>query len=369
MRIETVELVRVAMPLVAPFRTSFGVQHSRDVLLVRVVGDDAEGWGECTTPDAPIYSSEYTDGAAAVLRDHLVPRLLAAGEVAAPEVGSVLGSVRGHRMAKAALELALLDAELRAAGSDLAASFGAVRDRVPAGVSVGIPEGGVPELLDVVAGHLDEGYLRVKLKIEPGFDLEPVAAVRERFGETVALSVDANTAYRLDDTPQLVQLDAFELSYVEQPFPPDHLMDHARLADVLTTPICLDESLVSPTATADAITAGACEIANLKIGRLGGFLAAVATHDVCVERGVPAWVGGMLETGIGRAANVALAALAGVTLPGDTSASDRYWATDLTEPFVLRGGHLLVPDGAGIGVAPLPDVLAEIETGREVLRA
>ena len=368
MRIETVELVRVAMPLVVPFRTSFGVQRSRDVLLLHVTGED-EGWGECTTPDAPIYSSEYTEGAAAVLRDHLVPRLFAAGDVAATEVGSALAPVRGHRMAKAALELAILDAELRAAGRGLAASFGAVRDRVPAGVSVGIPEGGVPELLEVVAGHLDEGYLRVKLKIEPGFDLEPVAAVRERFGESVALSVDANTAYRLDDAPTLVQLDAFELAYVEQPFPADHLMDHARLADVLATPICLDESLSSPTATADAVTAGACEVANLKIGRLGGFLPAVATHDICVERGVPAWVGGMLETGIGRAANVALAALAGVTLPGDTSASARYWRVDLTEPFALVDGHLEVPAGPGVGVAPLEDVLAEVETGREVLRA
>ena len=359
--VEGIELRRVGLPLVAPFRTSFGTQTHRDVLLVRVVTGAAEGWGECVAMADPLYSEEYVDGAVDVLQRFLVPRLAAAGRVDAAAVAQVLGPVHGHRMAKAALELAVLDAELRASGTPLSRHLGAVHDRVPCGVSVGIMDS-VPELLDAVDGYLAEGYVRIKLKIEPGWDVEPVRAVRERFGDDVLLQVDANTAYTVADARHLARLDPFDLLLIEQPLPEDDVLGHAALARQITTPVCLDESITSARAAAEAITLGACSIVNVKPGRVGGYLEARRIHDVCTAHGVPVWCGGMLETGIGRAANVALAALPGFTLPGDTSASDRYYRTDVTDPFVLDGGHLAVPTGPGTGVVPLPDVLAEVTT-------
>lgn len=367
MKLELVELRRIALPLVAPFRTSFGTETDKDALLVRVESSDSEGWGECVAMTAPLYSSEYADAAADVLRTHLVPRLFAAGDVRAGEVTRVLEPVKGHRMAKAAIETAILDAELRAAAMPLATHLGAVRDVVDSGVSVGIMTS-IPALLDTVAEYLDQGYGRIKLKIEPGWDVEPVRAVRERFGDDLLLQVDANTAYTLADGRHLAQLDAFDLLLIEQPLPEDDVLGHADLAKVVRTPICLDESIESARDAAAAIRLGACSIVNVKPGRVGGYLEARRIHDVCVAHGVPVWCGGMLETGIGRAANVALAALPGFTLPGDTSASDRYFRRDVTEPFTLVDGRLRVPDGPGIGVAPLPDVLAEITTGVETVR-
>lgn len=364
--VRAIELVRLRMPLVRPFTTAFGTQRSRDVLLVRVATDGAEGWGECTAPDAPVYSAEHTAGAAAVLEDHLVPRLLAGGPLTTADVPDRLDGVRGHRMAKAALELAVLDAELRTIGRSAASAFGAARAAVPAGVSVGIPPGGVPELLDRVAEHLDAGYLRVKLKIRPGFDREPVAAVRERWPEAV-LQVDANAAYRLEDADRLAALDAFGLAMIEQPLGADELLAHRRLARVLDTPVCLDESLISARAVADALALEACSVVNVKLGRLGGWMEAMVVLQLCRRRDVPLWVGGMLETGVGRAANVALAALPGVTLPGDTSASARYFDPDLTTPFELEDGHLPVPEGPGFGVRPDPDRLAAWVTSRTTI--
>ena len=364
MKLTGVELRRVALPLVTPFRTSFGVERVRDVLLVRAVGADAEGWGECVAAAEPRYSSEYADGAADVLRRFLVPAVAAAGDLDPGAVAGAMAFVKGHRMAKAALELAVLDASLRAAGESLAGHLGATRDRVPAGVSVGIMDS-TAELLDAVAGYLDQGYLRIKLKIEPGRDLEPVAAVRERFGDDLLLQVDANAAYTLDDAGHLAGLDRFGLLLIEQPLAEDDLAGHAELARRLATPICLDESITSARSAVDAVGLGACRIVNVKAGRVGGYLEARRLHDACRELGVPLWCGGMLETGLGRAANVALAALPGFTLPGDTSASDRYYRQDLTAPFVLTDGHLRVPGGPGIGVAPIPEVLEELTTSTE----
>jgi o-succinylbenzoate synthase len=363
-----VELRRVALPLVTPFRTSFGVERDRDVLLVRAVTADAEGWGECVAAAEPRYSSEYADGAADVLRRFLVPAVAAAGDLAPEAAGPAMAFVKGHRMAKAALELALLDAWLRAAGRSLADHLGATRDRVPAGVSVGIHDS-VPELLDAVAAYLDQGYLRIKLKIEPGWDLEPVAAVRERFGGDLLLQVDANAAYTLADAGHLAALDRFGLLLIEQPLAEDDLAGHAELAGRLATPVCLDESITSAKAAVDAVAMGACRIVNVKAGRVGGYLEARRLHDACRPLGVPLWCGGMLETGLGRAANVALAALPGFTLPGDTSASDRYYHQDLTDPFVLEDGHLAVPQGPGIGVEPIPDVLEGLTTSAEWIPA
>jgi O-succinylbenzoate synthase len=364
-KITSVELVGVGLPLVSPFRTSFGTQTRRNVLLVHVTTPDAEGWAECVAMDDPLYSSEYVDAAAHVLRHHLVPRLAAADGLTAARVATVLHPVKGHRMAKAALETAVLDAELRAAGTPLSQYLGSTKDRVPAGVSVGIMDS-VPELLDAVAGYLDQGYLRIKLKIQPGWDYEPVKAVRERFGD-ILLQTDANTAYTLGDWKLLKRLDVFDLLFHEQPMDEEDVRGHAELATLIETPICLDESIVSARSAADAIAIGACSVINIKPGRVGGYLESRRIHDVAVANGIPVWCGGMLETGIGRAANAALAALPGFTLPGDTSASDRYYAQDVTRPFVLEDGHLTVPTGAGIGVDPLPEVLAELLTSREQL--
>lgn len=364
MKLAGIELRRVSLPLRAPFRTSFGTESVRDILLVRVATADGQGWGECVATREPSYSAEYVDGAADVIRRFLAPPLLASPQLDAQQVAGLLAPVKGHRMAKAALEMAVLDAELRERGQSYAAFLGAVRERVPAGVSVGIA-GSLPELLDTVGGFLDEGYLRIKLKIEPGWDVAPVRAVRERFGHDVALQVDANAAYTLADARQLSRLDDFDLLLIEQPLAEDDLREHAELAKLIRTPICLDESITSAKAAADAITLGAARIVNIKAGRVGGYLEARRIHDLCRAHGVAVWCGGMLETGLGRAANVALAALPGFALPGDTSASGRYYRRDLTEPFVLEQGHLAVPTGPGLGVEPLVEVLDELTTASE----
>ncbi len=361
MKLTGAELSRIGLPLVSPFRTSFGTQTERDILLIRVVTDGAEGWGECVTLPDPRYSEEYVDGAVDVLRRFLIPALADADRLDAAAVAPLLAPMKGHRMAKAALEMAVLDAELRAQRRRLARELGAVREQVPCGVSVGIMAS-VSALLDAVGEYLDAGYVRIKLKIEPGWDVEPVRAVRERFGDDVLLQVDANTAYTLADARHLARLDPFDLLLIEQPLEEDDILGHAALARQIRTPVCLDESITSARTAAAAITLGACSVVNIKPGRVGGYLEARRIHDVCAAHGVPVWCGGMLETGLGRAANVALAALPGFTLPGDTSASDRYYRTDITEPFVLADGHLDVPTGPGLGVEPVAERLAEVTT-------
>jgi o-succinylbenzoate synthase len=364
MKLSGVELRRIRIPLVSPFRTSFATETVRQVLLVRAFGAQAEGWGECVAITEPLYSPEYVDGAEQVIRDFLLPRL--PPDVTAAALGPAFAPVKGHEMAKAAVEMAVLDAELRLAGISYAAYLGGTRDRVPAGVSVGIMDS-IAELLDHVDGYLAEGYARIKLKIQPGWDIEPVRAVRERFGD-IPLQVDANTAYTRADTRHLAGLDPFGLLLIEQPLAEDDLLGHARLASTLTTPICLDESIGSARAAADALSLGACSIVNVKAGRVGGYLEARRIHDVAAAHGVPVWCGGMLETGLGRAANLAFASLPGCTLPGDVSASDRYYARDVTEPFRLVDGLMTVPAGPGLGVAPIPSVLAEMTESSHVVR-
>ena len=358
MSLQAVELRRIQIPLVAPFRTSFGVQVTRDVLLLRVITDECEGRGECCALSEPLYSAEYVDGCEHVIRHHLLPRLFEAPELEAARVSEILRPVKGHRMAKAAIEMAVLDAELRARRESLARHLGGVRETVECGVSVGIQES-IHRLLEVVEGYLTEGYRRIKLKIEPGWDLEPVRAVREHF-PAVMLQVDANSAYTLADGRHLSRLDDFALLLIEQPLPAEQVRAHAELAAQLATPICLDESIVSAAAAADAIALGACSIVNIKPSRVGGYLEARRIHDVCQAHGVPVWCGGMLETGLGRAGNVALAALPGFTLPGDISASDRYYRRDITQPFVLEDGRLRVPAGPGLGVTVDDAVLREV---------
>ncbi len=363
--IDLVRLHRIDMPLVRPFRTSFGTQEARDVLLVEVVSDGVSGWAECVAMEWPGYSAEYVDGAVDVLVEHLIPGALSDGLLDPHEVHARLRRFQGHPMAKAALETAVLDAWLRQREQSLADYLGAVRTEVDCGVSVGIPAS-IHALLEEVATYVDAGYRRIKLKIEPGWDLDAVRAVRETWPD-MPMQTDANQAYTREDSALLGAMDSFGLLLVEQPLPEDDLRGHALLAEQITTPVCLDESIIS-VATADtAIAFGATSVINIKPGRVGGYLEAKAIHDLCMERGVPVWCGGMLETGIGRAANVALAALPGFTLPGDTSASSRYFATDITEPFVLDDGRLRVPTGPGIGVDPVPAILAEFTTwGAEI---
>lgn len=358
---------RLNIPLVRPFRTSFGTETVRDVLLVEAKLDDGTtGWGECSTMSWPGYSAEYSEGAIGVMTNHLVPALQ--GVPTDPvSVREALDVVRGHPMAKSALSSALVDAWLRQRDESLASFLGAVRDRVDCGVSVGIPPSeSIDDLLAEVAIYVAAGYRRIKLKIEPGWDLEPVGAVRAAWPD-MALQVDANQAYTRTDIEHLAKLDPFDLLLIEQPLHEDDLLGHVELSAAIDTPVCLDESIISLASAEGALAFGATSVINIKPARIGGYLTAKDIHDLCFARGVPVWCGGMLETGIGRAANVALAALPGFTLPGDTSGSDRYYTVDVTEPFVLVDGQLPVPTGPGIGVEPIPEVLAEYTLGHTTL--
>ena len=364
-KIRSIELRLVQLPLVRPFRTSFGTSTAKVCLLARVETDDAAGWGECVADLEPAYSEEWNDGAQLVIRDFLAPSLFRAGDVSVEELDRVFASIRGNPMAKATLVDAVLDAQLRARGISLASFLGADKERVVCGVSIGITPS-TSELLQHVTEHVEQGYRRIKLKIEPGIDVERVRAVRESHAD-IPLSVDANAAYRLADLPVFEALEPYGLLMIEQPL--QDLFQHAQMQRRLSTALCLDESIRSAADATTALEIGACRIVNIKQGRVGGVLEARRVHDVCLEAGVPVWCGGMLETGVGRATNLALAAMPGFTLPGDTSASARYFPEDLTEPFVLASdGTMAVPTGPGIGVDPIPDLLEAYTIRRELLR-
>lgn len=355
------------IPLVTPFATSFSTQTARKMLVVEVDaeidGTQVTGWGECGALAEPVYSEEYTVGVLDVSERFLLPLLGAAQRengITAETVARHLEPIIGHRMAKSALEMAVLDAQLRAARTSFADYLGVTRDRVPSGVSVGIQDS-VPQLLDVVAGYLDEGYQRIKLKIKPGWDVAPVSAVRDAHPD-VPLQVDANAAYTLVDAAHLSKLDAYDLLLIEQPLAEDDMRQHAELARLMRTPMCLDESVVSAASAADAISMGAAAIINIKPSRVGGYLEARRIHDIASAHGTAVWCGGMLETGIGRGANAALAGLPGFTLPGDISASSRFYAQDITTPFVLEDGFIRIPTTPGLCEEPDADALAGFTT-------
>ncbi len=369
MQLEQLELRRITLDLVTPFRTSFGEERRRDILLLHVTTDVGDGWGECVAMSEPAYSAEFVDGAQLVISDHFWPVLRSAGEVEGADVARLLGRFSGHPMAKAAIESAILDAQLRAAATNLHTYFGGTRDRIPSGVSVGIFDD-LDVLLAQVQGYVDDGYARIKLKIEPGWDIEPVRLVRELIGPEMGLQVDANTAYGRADADHLRRLDEFDLLLIEQPLPEEDILGHAQLAAAIDTPVCLDESIVSMQTAADAIELGAAEIINIKPGRVGGYLEARRIHDLCLDRGVPVWCGGMVETGIGRAANAALAALPGFTLPGDISASSRFYQRDIvTQPITVEEGTVRVPDAPGMGFELDREYLDEITTTSVTLTA
>lgn len=352
-----VELLQISLPLARPFVTRHGARAVKDALLVRLRNANGTvGWGECAAEATPTYHPEYVDGAWAVLHDHLVPRLFA---------GASLDDVAGHSMAKAALRMAATDAELRDRDVSLAKHLGGVRSHVPVGVVVERHDD--PErVADVAEAHVAEGYRRIKLKIAPGADVAPVDAVRQRIGREVALWADANGAYSLTDIDTLAALD---VDLLEQPLCAGDVLDHATLVGRIAAAVCLDESIETLDDARVALRVRAADALCVKPGRIGGIERAVEMHDLCREHGVPLWCGGMLETGIGRAANLALASLPGFTLPGDISASRRYFARDVTEPFELeQDGTIAVPTGSGLGVTVDEDYVAAIATRREVLR-
>lgn len=360
MRIEQVELFQIRIPLVAPFETSFGVTTERESIIARVRADGVTGWGECVADQSPGYSYETVTTAWHVLTDFLIPSLFAAPLDHPREAPARFGAVRGHPMAKATLEAALWDIAAQQAGQSLREFIGGVRDRVVVGVSIGI-QPTTERLVERVLGFREIGYSRIKIKIKPGRDLQDARAVRAAI-PGVPLMVDANSAYTLADAGLFRQMEDLDLLMIEQPLGYDDIYEHSKLQPQLKTPLCLDESIHTTGDAQFAIEAGACRIINIKQGRVGGLTNAMAVHDVCAANRVPVWCGGMLETGIGRALNVALASLPNFTLPGDLSASNRYYNPDLIDPpFEFNtDGTLSVPSEPGLGIHVMQDRLERV---------
>jgi o-succinylbenzoate synthase len=352
MRIDQIELRIVRLPLVRPFQTSSSRKVHLDHIVVQLTADGVTGWGECASPSDPYYCPETTETCWHILRDFLTPLVLGREWSTIDELTGVYAHVKGNRFARAGLEMACWDLLARTSGQPLHSLLGGSRPEILSGVSLGI-EPRIETLLDLIARYLEEGYRRIKLKIAPGSDVDVVRRVRDRY-PAIPLQVDANSAYTLADLPALKELDQFGLLLIEQPLADDDIIDHARLQESLTTPICLDESIHSAADARKALDLGACRVINIKVSRLGGLLEAKRVHDLCYGRGVPVWCGGMHEFGIGRAANVAIASLPGFTIPGDVSGSDKYYAEDLVAPpIVARLGAIDVPVSAGLGVEPI----------------
>ena len=349
MKIERIEIREIRLPLVAPFETSFGVTTERRIILVRVFGEGETGWGECTCNEGPFYNHESTDMAWILLRDFAGPYTIGR-EIGGPEeAGNLTSRIRGNRMARAAIETAVWDLAAKLQGVPLWQLLGGTQEEIPCGVSIGLQENDTA-LLKKIGRELEAGYQRIKLKIKPGRDYEMVKAVRREYPD-ISLTVDANSAYTMSDLDLLQRLDEFDLMLIEQPLAYDDIIDHAGLQSRLQTPICLDESILSVEDARKALQTGSCRIINIKLGRVGGHLEAGRIERYCRERGVPVWSGGMLESGIGRVHNIAMATQAGFTLPGDISASKRYWTRDIIDPEVevTPRGTIRRPDGPGIG--------------------
>jgi len=349
MTIETIVLREIRMRLKAPFETSFGVTQDRRILLVEVIMDGLSGWGEVTTIESPSYNSETTDTAWHIISDFIAPQLIGKSLSKASDAAALLSAIRGHQMAKAGVENALWDAESQLKQIPLSKLLGGTLNEIACGVSLGIRES--PQaLVTKVEEELRSGYQRIKLKIKPGKDLDFVAAVRREFPD-IRLSVDANSAYELKDTNHLKELDQFNLLMMEQPLQWDDIYSHAKLQSQIRTAICLDECINNAAHAEAAIEMGACRVINIKLGRVGGYSKARQVHDVCQQHSVPVWCGGMLESGVGRAHNIAMSTLPNFTLPGDVSASQRYWKEDIIEPEVevSSRGTILLPTSPGLG--------------------
>ena len=365
MRIDRIELRLIKMNLVAPFETSFGVELDEQHIIVRVDAEGVTGWGECVAMADPFYSYETNQTAWHILRDYMIPKVLKQ-DIADPEEAIARGSrVRGHNMAKAGLEFALWDLFAKARGLSLSKMLGGTRERIPVGVSVGL-QSSPAELVKKVTGYLSEGYSRIKIKIAPGRDLDMVAAVRKEFPK-ILLQVDANSAYTLDSVKLFRAMDEYNLLLIEQPLGYDDIYDHSKLQRELKTPICLDESIHTLADARAALELNSCRIINIKPGRVGGYAESIKIHDLCAASNVPVWHGGMLESGIGRAGNVALASLPNFTLPGDISASKRYYTQDIVEPAfeVAADGTMSVPTKPGIGVDVVMDRLERVTVRKQ----
>jgi O-succinylbenzoate synthase len=367
MRLRKITLREIHLPLIAPFETSFGVSELRRILLVETDVDGVIGWGEVTAGEDPYYSYETVETAWLIIRDYLWPLLRGKDFASAADVWNMLALVRGHNMAKGGLEAAIWDAEAKQKNMPLAKLLGGTLDEIICGVSVGI-QPSIDALLAKVEKELAAGYQRIKIKIKPGKDIEPTRALRERFPR-IRLMVDANSAYTLKDAARLKELDAFYLIMIEQPLGWDDIYSHSELQRQLDTPICLDECIHDYEHARAAIEIGACRIINIKLGRVGGHTAARRIHDLCKAKSIPVWCGGMLESGIGRAHNIAMSTLPNFTLPGDVSASRRYWAEDIIEPEVevTRQGTIRVPTAPGIGYAPRIDRIESLTRRHEVI--
>jgi O-succinylbenzoate synthase len=354
-RIDRLDLRLCRLPLASFFETSFGRSFDRTFLLVRLEGEGQEGWGEAVAEANPYYSSETTETAWHVITGFIAPRVLGAEFDHPRSVFPALRAIRGHNMAKAAVEMAAWDLFARLTNQPLSRLLGGTRSRIASGVSIGIQDS-LDQLAGKVERELAAGYRRIKVKVKPGWDLAAVEMIRARFGN-VPLMVDANAAYTLADAGHLARLDAFDLMMIEQPLDYDDVSDHAELQRAIETPVCLDESIHTVRIARDAIRMGACRIINIKPGRLGGHQESIRLHDLCAAHGIPVWHGGMLETGIGRAHNLHLATLPNFTLPGDIAASKRYYQPDLIEPAidVASDGTIGVPDAPGIGVTIVPE--------------
>ncbi len=366
MRIDQVELRIVRLPYRSPFKTSFGAETEKHAVIVTVRSEGVEGYGEGVMEPLPLYREETIAGGLQLIRNAIVPWLLA-NPVAHPgELIDAWARWRGNPMAKTAVELAVWDCFARQQGVPLRTLVGGDRTEIPVGASLGMAS--VEATVENVRRHVDEGYHRVKLKIEPGWDVEMLTAVRGEFPD-IELTVDANSAYTLDDIDVLRVIDGFDLHYIEQPLHWDDLLDHAALAPQLRTALCLDETLTSPARVRAALDLAACSVVNVKVGRVGGLTAVQRIHDLCVERDVPMWCGGMLETGIGRAHNIHLATMPGFVFPGDTASASRTYARDIVEqPLEAVRGTMAVPAGAGIGVTLDRPFLDEVTQSVEVLR-
>jgi O-succinylbenzoate synthase len=348
--IQSIELLEIRLPLIHFFETSFGRTTERRIVLARVRDNDgAEGWGECTAGEGPFYSDEWTDSAWETLREFLGPMVAGKRVDSAADVFALMKPVRGHRMAKATIETACWDLEAKKLGVPLWKHLGGIRSEIASGVSIGIQD--TPEiLLEKIRREVDAGYQRIKIKIKPGWDVGIVARVRKEFPH-IRLMGDANSAYTLADIPLFKELERFNLMMLEQPLAHDDLFDHARLQHQIQTAVCLDESIRTPEDATHAIAMGSCRIINVKLGRIGGHTQAKLVEQVARENNIPVWCGGMLESGIGRAHNIAMSTLAGFSLPGDVSASARYWEEDIIEPpvTVSAKGTIAVRDAPGIG--------------------
>lgn len=367
MRIERIELHQISQNLVHPFRTSFGSQTERPCILVAVYSQGLVGWGECVAHYAPNYSYETVDTGWHILCDYLIPAVLGQEVTSPGDVTAPVRWVRGHPMARAALENAVWDLLAKAQNVPLSQLLGGVRQRVEVGVSIGI-QPTLDDFLARVDQFVDKGYRRIKMKIEPGWELEPIAAVRQRH-PTIKLMADANSAFSLDHADLFRQMDPFNLLMIEQPLHYDDIADHAKLQAQINTPICLDESIHSPLHARWAIEIGACQVINMKVGRVGGLSNAVEIHRMCLDAGIKMWCGGMLETGVGRATNLHLATMPNFVLPGDISATERYYAEDIAEPaFVLnaKDSTITVPTGPGLGVDVRPDRMAKYRQRHQV---